>query len=186
MDFLSITGIALGLAMDALAVSIASGVIIKRQHLTHAFKFGLYFGFFQMFMPIIGWYGGSLFQTFIEPFDHWVAFVLLAGIGVKMIKEAYDLDYVERSENYFTAYVLLGLAVATSVDALAVGLSFAFLGVDAVVPAVVIGMVTFLLSFTGVLIGKKIGHIFEKKIEVFGGVVLILIGLKILVQHLLM
>jgi putative Mn2+ efflux pump MntP len=185
MDLISMTGIALALAMDAFAVSIASGVIIKRHHLTHAIKFGFYFGFFQMFMPMIGWYGGSFFQNFIGQYDHWIAFILLSFIGIKMIKEANEMDYAERSENYFTAYILLGLAVATSIDALAVGLSFAFLGIDIAMPALFIGIVTFLFSFVGVLLGKKVGHIFEKKIEILGGVVLIIIGLKILIQHLL-
>lgn len=170
--------------MDAFAVAIAGGVIIQRQHLSHALRFGIYFGLFQMVMPILGWAAGRTFAPLIGSVDHWVAFILLTFIGGRMVREAFEMDYIERSENCFTAYVLLGLAVATSIDALIVGLSFAFLNVDVITPAIMIGAVTFTLSFLGVLIGQKVGHLFEKKMEVVGGLVLIGIGLKILIEHL--
>lgn len=185
MDIVTIIFIALGLAMDAFAVSIASGVIIKRQRVKKALLFGFMFGAFQMFMPVIGWAAGHSFRGLISGIDHWVAFGLLTVIGAKMIYEAVKIESFERSEMDMSALTLLGLSIATSIDALAVGISFAFLDVSIILPVMVIGVVTFVLSFLGVFAGSKYGGLFEKKVEVIGGAILILIGLKILLSHIL-
>lgn len=185
MQYPTVFFIALALSMDAFAVSIASGVIIKKQRIYHALRFAFSFGLFQMFMPVLGWMGGSKFRHLISSIDHWVAFGLLSIIGGKMIYEALKMESYENVYGKITIYVLLGLSVATSIDALAVGLSFAFLDVSILAPVVIIGVITFFMSFMGFIIGNKFGHIFEKKIEILGGVILIAIGLKILFEHLI-
>lgn len=184
MNFPTIILISLGLAMDAFAVSIASGVIIHRQKLRKSLIFGCLFGFFQMIMPVIGWATGRAFYSLISNIDHWIAFGLLSFIGVKMIWEAVKMDDIENTPSDLTAVVLLGLAVATSIDALAVGLGFACLNVSIIFPVIMIGIVTFILSTLGVLIGARVGHFLEKKVEIVGGIILILIGIKILIEHL--
>ncbi len=184
MDIITIVLIALGLAMDAFAVSIASGVIIKKNKLEKALLFGLMFGGFQMVMPIIGWAAGAAFRVLIMNFDHWIAFGLLVAIGIKMIYEALRIENIEGAQKQITGLMLLGLSIATSIDALAVGLSFAFLKVQVIFPALVIGIVTFFMSFAGIFLGSKYGQIFEKKIEIIGGLILVFIGFKILIAHL--
>jgi putative Mn2+ efflux pump MntP len=184
MDILSLVVIACGLAMDAFAVSIASGVIIQRQKIRQAVTFGLMFGGFQMVMPVLGYGAGWAFRSYISAIDHWVAFGLLCGIGFKMMYEAFRLDDIERSASDITGFVLLGLAIATSVDALAVGISFAVLRMSILVPVLIIGGMTFVLSFFGVLLGSRFGGFFEKKVEIIGGFVLIGMGCKILIDHL--
>ena len=185
MSILSIIFIALALAMDAFAVSIASGVTIRNLKIKHALTIGAWFGFFQAFMPLIGWLCGIKLRVFIESVDHWVAFVLLCFIGGKMIYESFQLKGIENKRDPLDVYVLFVLSVATSIDALAAGLSFAMLDVSIVTPVIVIGLITFLLSVAGVWLGNRCGHLFEKKIEIFGGVLLIIIGLKILITHFL-
>ncbi len=184
MDIGSIFLIALGLAMDAFAVSITSGVIIKRHKLQKAFVFGFMFGGFQMLMPVLGWRVGQAFCFFISGIDHWIAFGLLFLIGSKMIWEAFQMEKIERTSSDMTFLVLLGLSIATSVDALAVGISFAFLQISILLPVLVIGVITFVMSFAGVVLGSRFGGGSEKKIEIVGGGVLIAIGFKILVSHL--
>ena len=171
--------------MDAFAVSIANGLIIKKKKFFNAFKFGFSFGLLQMIMPIIGWSISFKFRHLIEGVDHWIAFGLLSLIGCKMIYEAFKIEKIEKSESTITMGVLFGLSIATSIDALAVGVSFAFLNISIVAPAIIIGVITFFMSYFGVLIGNRFGHIFEKKIEIIGGLILIGIGLKILAEHLL-
>jgi len=183
MSASAILFIALGLAMDAFAVSVAGGVAIKRHKLKSALKFGAYFGSFQMAMPVIGWAAGFRLKGFITGIDHWVAFGLLAFIGGKMIYESWKIGDEEKLPSFGRRQMLV-LSVATSVDALAAGLSFAFLQVPIVLPVVVIGTVTFSLSFLGVIIGNTAGHFFEKKLEAAGGFILIAIGIKILLEHL--
>ena len=184
MNAITIILIALGLAMDAFAVSVASGITIKRQRTRSAFKFGMFFGSFQMIMPVAGWLAGVRLQSLIANIDHWIAFVLLAFIGCKMIYESFKLE--EKTEAASRGIkVMLFLSVATSIDALAVGLSFAFLEISIVTSVIVIGIVTFVLSFAGIFIGNTIGHFFEKKLEALGGLILIGIGIKILLEHLL-
>jgi len=184
MNLVTITIIAFGLAMDAFAVSIASGVTLKRVRLSYALRIALFFGGFQAVMPLIGWLVGSSFSSYIAAFDHWVAFGLLAFIGGKMIYESTILKEAEKKTDPRKLIVLFVLAIATSIDALAVGLSFSVLQVQIVNPVIIIGVVTFLLSFLGVYLGGKFGSIFENKIEFIGGIILIGIGLKILIEHL--
>lgn len=185
MDMLTIFFIAFGLSMDAFAISVASGVIIKKQKIRNAVTFGVMFGGFQMLMPVIGYGTGCAFHQYITAFDHWVAFGLLFAIGIKMIYEAVHLEAVERSVVDMNAFVLLGLSIATSIDALAAGISFSFLNLNILPPVLVIGAVTFIMSFFGVILGNKFGGLFEKKIEILGGLVLIGIGIKILLSHLI-
>jgi len=184
MDILSIILIAFGLAMDAFAVSITSGITIKQLKINNALKIAFFFGAFQAIMPLVGWLAGLSLREFIANIDHWIAFVLLSFIGCKMIYEAVTLQSEERETNPLNVYVLLMLSVATSIDALAVGVSFAFLNSAIITPILVIGTITFILSYLGVFIGDRIGHFFENKIEIVGGLILIGIGVKILVQDL--
>jgi putative Mn2+ efflux pump MntP len=186
MSILSIIFIAFALAMDAFAVSIASGVTIKKLKITHALTIGAWFGFFQGLMPLIGWLCGIKLRVFIEEVDHWVAFVLLCFVGGKMIYESFKLESVEEKRDPMDVYLLFVLSIATSIDALAAGLSFAMLDVSIITPVLLIGVITFFMSVLGVWIGNRCGHLFEKKIEVLGGVLLIIIGAKILLSHLMM
>ena len=184
MNGVTISLIALGLAMDAFAVSVARGITIKRQRARSAFKFGMFFGSFQMIMPVAGWLAGVRLHSLIANIDHWIAFVLLAFIGCRMIYESFKPEEKTEAASHGIK-VMLFLSVATSIDALAVGLSFAFLEISIVTPVIIIGIVTFALSFIGIFIGNTIGHFFEKKLEVLGGLILIGIGIKILLEHLL-
>ena len=184
MDIISLIFIAFGLAMDAFAVSITSGLTIKSLKIKNALKIAIFFGLFQAIMPIIGWLAGLSFRDYISSIDHWIAFGLLSVIGSKMIYESFHMESNKRKINPLNVYVLLIFSVATSIDALAVGLSLSFLKVSIVFPALIIGIVTFLLSILGVYIGNRFGHYFERKIEMIGGLILIFIGIKILVEHL--
>lgn len=175
--------IALGLAMDAFAVSICKGLSLKKATIGKALKAGIWFGGFQALMPLIGYFLGVQFEDKITAFDHWIAFVLLVFIGGKMIKEALS-DGEEPSGDSFEFKVMLALAVATSIDALAVGVTFAFLKVDIVYAIIFIGVVTFIMSAIGIKIGNVFGTRYKKKAELAGGIILILIGLKILLEHL--
>ncbi|MEI8140130.1 MAG: manganese efflux pump MntP family protein [bacterium] len=186
MSFIEILLLSIGLAMDAFAVSVTSGIAIKNLRLKHALMIALTFGGFQAVMPVIGWLAGLGLQQLLCNVDHWIAFVLLSIIGGKMIYEAFQLDDAEKADNPLKAGVLLVLGIATSIDALAVGVTFAMIKVAIITPIILIGSVTFLLCLAGVYIGDACGHFFEKKIEIFGGLVLIGIGLKILIQHLMM
>jgi len=185
MDIITIVLIAFGLAMDASAVSITSGITIKHLRFNNALKIAAFFGSFQAFMPLIGWLAGLSLRDLISGVDHWMAFGLLSLIGCKMIYESTKIHSSEREIAPMSVYVLLIMSVATSIDALAVGVSFAFLKVSIATPIIVIGTVTFLLSFLGASVGHKIGHFFENKIATVGGLILISIGIKILVEHLI-
>ncbi|MDD4869280.1 MAG: manganese efflux pump MntP family protein [Kiritimatiellae bacterium] len=184
MTIWTIILIALALAMDAFAVSIASGITIKQTRIKYALIMGAWFGSFQAIMPFLGWLAGLKLRNFIAGMDHWVAFALLSFIGCKMIYESFKMDSIEERTNPFDFHVLFMLAIATSIDALATGMSFAVLKIEIFTPVLIIGLITFIMSFTGVLIGEKGGHFFEKKIEFAGGLLLICIGLKILLSHL--
>ena len=176
--------LAIGLSMDAFAVSICKGLSVKELKVKHMACAGLYFGGFQAIMPLIGYFLGANFQHLIENFDHWIAFILLVLIGGNMIREAFGKDEEEEMDASFGPKSMLPLAVATSIDALAVGVTFAFLDVQ-IVPAVsFIGIITFLCSFIGVKIGNVFGTKYKSKAEIVGGVILILIGIKILLEHL--
>ncbi|MGB7531770.1 MAG: manganese efflux pump MntP family protein [Halobacteriota archaeon] len=184
MDLITITVIAFGLAMDAFAVSITSGITIKHLRINNALRIAIFFGLFQAFMPGIGWLAGFNLRDFISGIDHWIAFGLLSMIGCKMIFESTKMGSSEKEIDPLNIYVLLILAIATSIDAFAVGLSLSFLKISIVTPAIIIGIITFLLSFIGVFVGNRLGHFFENKIEVIGGLILIGIGIKILIEHL--
>lgn len=175
--------IAIGLSADAFAVSVAGGAAVKNNKIKQAFKMALFFGAFQALMPVVGWFSGSRIKGFISGFDHWIAFGLLVIIGGKMIYESTVMKEKKGSIN-FGIYTLFILAVATSIDALAVGLSIAFLNVFIIFPSIIIGIITFFLSLAGFFIGNKVGHFLENKIEIAGGLILIFIGVKILIEHL--
>ena len=180
--------IAVGLSMDAFAVSICRGLGMKALNLRTAVVLALFFGGFQALMPLIGWALGTQFMWLIAPVDHWVAFVLLAFIGGKMLWEAFCEDAEDGCDCEDTSTIDLRefcvLAVATSIDALAAGISFAALNVDIVASVSLIGVITFALSLVGVAVGHFFGSRYEKPASVTGGVVLILIGLKVLLEHL--
>jgi putative Mn2+ efflux pump MntP len=183
--------VALGLAMDAFAVSVSSGICIPDLKARHAVRAAFAFGLFQFLMPVLGWFAGGTFRAYIESFDHWIAFGLLAAVGGKMLKESFEVEQeccgeeaCARKRNILSLGGLLVLAVATSIDALAVGLSYSMLGTPILGPALLIGVVTFVLSLVGCEFGRKIGARFERWAEVAGGIVLIGIGFKILVEHL--
>ncbi len=192
MNLAEVFLIAVGLAMDAFAVSISNGIIIKNIKFQHALKFGLFFGIFQFIMPVIGWFCAKNFKEYIENFDHWIAFILLFIIGGKMFLESFknENENVVSEKNILSFYNMIILAVATSIDALAVGVSFAFLdnaesGLNIWGASSVIGIVAFVISYTGVYLGRKIGDIIQKNAERVGGIILIAIGIKILAEHLL-
>ena len=179
--------LAIGVSMDASAVAICKGLALRKTRLGDCVKVGLWFGGFQAAMPLIGYFLGRLFADYITAVDHWIAFVLLGFLGVNMIKESLSKDEsceCEECDAGLDVKTMFTMAVATSIDALAVGVTFAFLKVD-IVPAVsFIGVVTFTLSAIGVKIGSIFGAKFKKKAEFFGGAVLVLMGIKILLEHL--
>lgn len=185
MGFLEIFLIGVGLSMDAFAVSLCKGLQMPKLRWKDALLIGLFFGGFQAIMPLLGWTLGSQFERYIVEMDHWIAFLLLAFIGGKMIFDAvHEKEEVVEEAYSLKIRELLLLAIATSIDALAVGISFAFLQVNIWVSILVIGCTTLLISIGGVLIGRKFGNRFQKKAAIIGGVVLILIGVKILLEHL--
>ena len=186
MHYTEITIIGVGLAMDAFAVSVTSGVSIKNMSLNYALIIALFFGVFQGIMPIIGWSGGLLFKDYIDSFAHWFAFAILSIIGIKMIYDSIRVKDEEKSNKPYSLYVLFSLAVATSIDALAVGVTFSCLNYNIWHAAILIGVITFLISFIGTQIGKRAGkHLGEYKVEMAGGVILIGIGIKIVLDRLL-
>lgn len=174
--------IGVGLSMDAFAVSVCKGLSVPRVRLGHALTVGLYFGGFQALMPLVGYLLGSRFQNLITSVDHWIAFVLLCFIGVNMIRESLGED--ECLDASFSVLAMLPLAVATSIDALAVGITFAFLRVDILPAVALIGLTTFCLSAVGLQVGNVFGAKYRAGAERLGGIVLILLGLKILLEHL--
>lgn len=174
--------IAVGLSMDAFAVSVCKGLSMPKLNKKHAVIIGLYFGGFQALMPLIGYFLGSHFKDAITSFDHWIAFILLVIIGGNMVKESREKDEDELDASIDVKTMLL-LAIATSIDALAVGVSMAFMPVNILFSAIVIGVVAFGLSLVGGMLGKKLGTLFEKWAQVAGGIVLVGIGIKILIEH---
>ena len=178
--------LAVGLSMDACAVSICKGLATKNATFKHGAICGAWFGGFQALMPLIGFFLGSLFAEAIEAIDHWIAFVLLAFIGANMLKEAFSKDCdCDKNGADFSFKTMLVMAIATSIDALAVGISLAMAGnVNIFTAVLLIGIITFWLSCAGVKIGNVFGSRFEKKAQAAGGIILILLGLKILLEHL--
>jgi putative Mn2+ efflux pump MntP len=187
MSLITVFFIAVALAMDAFAVSITSGVTICRMHLRHALRIAAFLGGFQALMPIIGWSLGRFAADAIMAYDHWIAFSLLAFVGGKMSWEALicggDEDEDEVRKDPLNLYILLTLAFATSIDAAAVGISLSFLKVDIIEPSIIIGVITFFISLAGTFIGCRFGDKFGSKIEIIGGLALIGIGIKIVIDH---
>lgn len=182
MGIIEVLLIAVGVSMDAFAVSIAKGISAHRVGWRHALLVGSWFGGFQALMPCIGYFLGLGFATFIGQWDHWVAWLLLTLIGANMVKESFSKDEDEVSGGW-GFWHMLTLAVATSIDALALGVSFAFLEMSIWMPIIIIGITTMMFSIAGVLLGKKAGERFKSKAELVGGLVLIAIGFKILWEH---
>ena len=178
--FIELLLIGVGLSMDAFAVSICKGLAMRRVNKKQAFVIGLFFGGFQALMPFIGWALGTQFESYITSIDHWIAFVLLAFIGGKMIAEAVRPE----DENVEIDKEMFVLAVATSIDALAVGITFAFLNYPIGEAVTIIGLTTFCISIGGVYVGNFFGNRYKKKAEIAGGIILVLIGVKILLEHL--
>ncbi|AVQ38732.1 manganese efflux pump MntP [Clostridium botulinum] len=193
MDLVSIILISIGLSMDAFAVSITNGAMISKVTVSEGIRIGLFFGGFQALMPLVGWSVGIKFESYIAALDHWIALILLSIIGGKMIydsvKESKDhkdeiaCDYSEGEKKCLNNKTLTFLAIATSIDALAVGVSFAFLKVSIISTISIIGIITFVICFIGVMIGKKCGELLKKRAEILGGIVLIFIGIKIFIEH---
>lgn len=183
MGLIELFLIAVGLSMDAFAVSVCKGLAMKKCTWTKAGIVGLYFGVFQAGMPVIGYLLGSHFRNVINSVDHWIAFILLAFIGGNMLKEAFQCED-EEADDSLDVKTMLTLAVATSIDALAVGVTFAFLKVEIVPAVTLIGVTTFVLSCAGVRIGNIFGSRYQKGAQIAGGVILIFLGVKILVEHL--
>lgn len=185
MGLIEIILIAIGLAMDAFAVAICKGLSMKKMEWKKALIIGSYFGLFQAGMPVIGYFLGVGFEESIKFIDHWVAFILLAFIGGNMIKESLSKEKDEEESNDSVDFkTMVILAIATSIDALAVGVTFAFLNVNLILSVSVIGILTAIISIIGVKIGNVFGDKYESKAELAGGIILILIGLKILLEHL--
>ena len=184
--FLSILLIAVSLSADCFAVAVSASISNKKLAPWHGLRIALFFGVFQAAMTLIGWWAGSYIFEFISSYDHWVAFALLAFVGGKMIWESLHEKEGEEGKGDITRWwYLVTLAVATSLDALAVGLSFAFLQVNLAMASTTIGIVAFVITLFGFFVGKKLGAIVGKRAEIIGGIILILIGIRILLEHLL-
>lgn len=188
MDLISLFLIALGLSMDSFAVSVSSGIILPGIRFNKAMIIAFSLAFFQGLMPFLGWILGIGLQSYIRPVDHWVAFILLSVLGIKMIYESTKKEEDRSGFNPLHPKVLLTMSVATSIDALIVGMSLSFITISQtflwLTPIFVIGGVTFFMSMLGILFGKKIGNQLGKKMEMLGGIVIVLIGLRILAEHL--
>lgn len=183
MSLFSVFLIALGISVDGLAVSVSSGVCIKCDRFSGTLKLAAIMGFFHFAMPLIGWLAGKEFKPLIEAFDHWVAFLLLAFIGGKMIFEVFFGKEESRGINLNNNMTVLGISLATSIDALIVGISFGLLEMPIIIPVLITGGVMFAVSAIGCWLGNKIGNRFNTGFEIFGGIVLIGLGLKIFLEH---
>lgn len=179
--------IGVGLSMDAFAVSVCKGLNMRKINKAHCFVIALFFGGFQAIMPLTGWLLGRQFEQYITAIDHWIAFGLLVLLGVKMIVDACkaEEEEIHKTESKLDLKELFVMAVATSIDALAVGITFAFLNVNIVLAITIIGCTTFVLSIVGVFVGNIFGSRYKNRAEIAGGIILILIGIKILIEHLM-
>lgn len=182
MDTITIIAIATGISIDAFVVSIAGGAAIRTLKLMQALKIAIAFGLFQAIMPVIGWAAGITFGSYVENYSHWIAFGLLAYIGGRMIFNTFTEQSKDEEFDIRKITTLLMLSIAISIDALAVGFSFAMLNSEIFRIIIIIGVITFLFSLIGVYVGNKIGGFFEKKLEIFGGIILIIIGIKIVLE----
>jgi putative Mn2+ efflux pump MntP len=183
MDMLSIILIAIGLSMDSFAVSVTNGLTIRDLNVKRVLLISFSLAIFQAVMPLIGWFAGIGIEQYITEFDHWIAFVLLSFIGIKMIYEGLQKNGKEK-DSELKILTLIGQSFATSIDAFAVGISFAFLNISIITPVFIIGFITFIFSLIGLQLGKYFGKKIGKSVEVFGGIVLLGIGFKILIEHL--
>jgi putative Mn2+ efflux pump MntP len=184
MGLYEIILIAIGLSMDAFAVSITLGLSVKKPTIKETLIPGIYFGFFQALMPLAGYFIGTRFVNYVQDYDHWIAFVLLGVIGGKMIMESFSKEEQEVNENPFQFVKMLLLAISTIIDALAVVITFAFFRINIFMAIMLIGFTTFCISIGGVRIGNICGAKFKSKAEFFGGAVLVILGLKMLIEHL--
>lgn len=183
MGILEIVLLGIGLAMDAFAVSICKGLSMKKMNWKNAMIIAFYFGVFQAIMPAIGYFLGTTFESFVTAVDHWIAFILLSFIGGNMIKESFNSEDEDKNDRVDFKTMIV-LAIATSIDALAVGITFAFFDVNVIVAVSIIGVITFFISLLGVKVGNKFGDKYQNKAELMGGILLVLLGIKILVEHL--
>ncbi len=183
MNLLTIILIAIGLSFDTFAVSVSTGLTISKISFRQAFRIVIILAFFQAIMPLAGWFLGSQVANLISNYDHWIAFGLLTILGIKMIYESFKNNAVKTDSNNLTLPVLVGMAIATSIDALVVGVSFAFVKLNIYYTILIIGATTFLVAMIGMLLGKKVGGKFGTKMEIFGVLILIGIGIKILLSH---
>ncbi|WP_295617283.1 manganese efflux pump MntP family protein [uncultured Methanobrevibacter sp.] len=184
MDFISTLLIAIALAMDAFSVSLTKGFTLKNLTKSQALWFGIFFGGFQSLMPVLGWLGGIQLEWLITTFAPWIAFILLVLIGSNMIRESFSNEDEEETSDKFSFKELTLLAIARSIDAFAVGITYAVLKTDILIPVIIIGVVAFIFTIIGLYLGKKIGNYFGDKFEILGGVILILLGFKILLEGL--
>ena len=184
MDFISTLLIAIALAMDAFSVSLTKGFTLKKITKSQILWFGIFFGGFQALMPVLGWLGGIQLEWVITTFAPWIAFILLLLIGSNMIRESFSSDESEKDSDNFSFKELTLLAIATSIDAFAVGITYAVLKTDILIPIIMIGVVAFIFTIIGLYLGKKIGNYFGDKFEILGGAILILLGFKILLEGL--
>ena len=183
MSNTTLIGIALALAMDAFAVALGAGLTLERLTGRHLFRLGFHFGLFQAFMPILGWLAGLTVQQWITAYDHWLAFALLAFVGGKKIREAFHAEEERDNRDPTRGMTLVMLSLATSIDALAVGLTLAMIGVSIWIPAAVIGIVAGALTVAGMFLGRRIGTLWGPRVEILGGLILIGIGARILLEH---
>lgn len=182
-DIISVVAIAIGLAMDAFSVSIVAGITIEKPDIGHYARLSFHFGFFQFMMPLIGYAAGISVYTLIKNYDHWVAMIILTIIGVRMIWESFSTEEHNTNKDPSRGLTLILLSVATSIDALAVGLSLGVLQKPILLPSVIIGVVCALFSVMGIYLGKRVGALLGKRAERIGGVILIIIGIKIVFDH---
>lgn len=184
MDFISTLLIAIALAMDAFSVSLTKGFTLKKISKTQVLWFAIFFGGFQAFMPVLGWLGGIQLEWVITTFAPWIAFILLLLIGSNMIRESFSNEEGEENSDNFSFKELTLLSIATSIDAFAVGITYAVLKTGILIPVIMIGVTAFIFTIIGLYLGKKIGNFFGDKFEILGGVILILLGVKILLEGL--
>lgn len=183
MDLISITLIAIGLSMDSFAVSISNGLTISNLNVKRILTISFCLALFQAVMPLLGWLAGTGMEKYIRQYDHWIAFILLSFIGIRMIYEALKKKE-SQAEQELKGLTLLGQSIATSIDALVIGISFAVLDISIISPILIIGLVTFIASLLGLHLGKKLGEKTGKQVEILGGILLVGIGFKILIEHL--
>jgi len=183
MDLITIFIIAIGLSFDTFAVSVSTGLSVNKIRFSQGVKVAFIFAFFQALMPFIGWFIGKQIEKLISDYDHWIAFGLLLVLGLKMIYESFNNESKSNAPIFPKLSLLIGMAIATSIDALVVGISFAFIQFNIYWAILIIGLTTFMVAMLGMLLGKTVGNKFGRKIEIIGGLILIGIGLKILFSH---